>query len=341
MTTTATPTQSLPKRGNALHFRKTLENIVRVRPRYPVDTWTIEDAAEFWLPGYDYGKANPLPPQLIVAVAHRLVAANLYHHPRFHPFIKEASDTAVVKMTAKYSWCITTWNIVLQVMYRAYQWNDSAQPPISPGCHPTHADGSNALRWKKSSYCHRSSCKKQESFIGGCVSEGAWARLKESGQVVPWNSVNWGGFGCWFVPAREIVDEPYISIQRARSHVTERYITRDVACGLRDFHELMPYQMLQLSAVESVVSNLRDYIEVLEGERLRYYGMVVHHPECDNAMTFWDNAFTTHCWLFGMADKVYANYDHPTWRLDWDKFSAVSQNQMSFCFPPIPKPTNP
>lgn len=347
MTTTPTHTQSLKTNGSGLdglHFRKTLENIVRVRPRYPVDTWTTGDAADFWLPNYDYRKANPLSPFLIVAVAHRLAAAVLYHHPKFNPFIEAARHSGAVFLTASSTeYAATSWSLVLRRMYQSCQWKGGSQTSMLPAFSPTYTDGSNVLRPGTMSYCHRSSCKKQNSFTGGCISEEGWDRLRRSGQVVPWSSVNWGGFGCWFTPARAALDEPYIAIQRARSHVTEKYITRDVADTLRDFHELMPYQMLQLADCGSFTATLREYVETLEGERLRYYGMVVHNPNCDAAMEYWDKAFTAHCWMFGTGNtnQVYANYDNHTWQIDWDKFSAISQNQISGCFPDLPKPVNP
>lgn len=333
--------QSPPKRGDALHFKRTLENIVRVRPRYPIDTWTTEDAAEFWLPGYDYSKANPLSADMIVALAARFAARCLYNHPKFHHFIVSYKKKPPV-LTAENIYNPPI-NAVLRRMYTVSQWNAEHYHPIPPTAYnPNFGDCSYRLRPGSQRYCDRTSCKNQSSFLNGCVDETTFNTLKECGQLVPWSSVNWGGLACWFTIIRSSLDTPYISVQRSRSHVVEKVITRDLANCIRDFQDLMPKQLLMLNEALANDARLREdfmgHVEALEGERLRFYGMVIHKPNCEQLMKRWDDTFAASCWMFGKRDEVYADFSESYWDLEWDQFSAISQNQMSFLFPVVPEP---
>ena len=336
---TATLTQSPPKRGDALHFRKTLENIVRVRPRYPIDTWTDADAAEFYLPGYDYGKANPITPGLILAVVARLVAKTLYTHAKFHPFItRYRTHTPHIGVNTVYP-----TNSLLRVFYLAYQTSPDnlSNEGVYFSYQPNSIDGTMRLQPKRQSYCHRSTCKHTNSFLQGCIPAHNYNTMKDHGQIVPWSSVNWGGLACWLSPMRHSGESPYIAIRRERSHLKEAAITRDMANAIREFHDLMPRHLLGIATSGWFATELRPHIEALEGERLRYYGMVVHKPNCDQLMQRWDDTFTAHCWMFGAYDKVYANTSDSYWDLEWEKFSAIAENQMDNLFPVIPMPETP
>jgi hypothetical protein len=337
---TTTMTQAPPKRGNALHFERTLQNITKVRPRYPIDTWTLEDAAEFWAPGYDYTKVNAVTPYLIVGLVARLVTQHLFGHPKFYPLFSRirklsrvlipvtGAETPVIKATD-----------VARMFYRSYQ-TDGPAATAGTEYDYSYFDGSERLDPSSAEgYCHRTSCTHQESFMSQCIREDQYDKCKSFGLFIPWASVEWGGLATWLAPMRLATDTPYVAIRRKRSHVIEKVVTTDVADAIGYFNRFLPQHLLNLRLLGAgLLHALRNHIEQLEGEKLRYSGMVLHAPDYDILMARWDVTFGASCWSFGKRDQVYSDFSDNYWGLESDKFDAISENQLVDLFPVIPEP---
>lgn len=335
---TMTMTQAPPKRGNALHFERTLQNITKVRPRYPVDTWTIEDAAEFWVPGYDYTKVNAVTPYLIVGLVARLVTLHLFNHPKFYPLLFGMRKRSRVLIPAGVNPPVIPATDVVRMFYRAYQYDGTAGAS-EVGYSSCDVDGTAILSPSNSEgYCHRTSCNFQESFMGQCIREDQYDKCKSFGMFIPWASVEWGGLATWLAPMRLATDTPYVAIRRKRSHITDKVVTTDVADAIGYFHRFLPQHLLNLRHYTSFASPLAKHIEQLEGEKLRYSGMVLHNPDYDFRMSRWDVTFGASCWSFGKRDKVYADFSDSYWGLEDDKFDAISENQLDDLFPALPQP---
>lgn len=335
---TATLDSPAAKTGNGEHFRKTLEAISKVRPRYPIDTWKPEDAVDFWLPGYDFSKANPLPPLLILGVAARMFARSLWVAPALSPLLQ-----------------------ILRRKHRQMAFGKYGQPdaPLAGDfCRLMHlayrpVTGSTGDRLESfgvgeyrdlltgCSYCHRKTCINQRSFLGGCICESAYNELDRHNQWVPWSSVQWGGVATWLVPLRYSTDAPYVSVQKSRSHVLRNVVYRDMANRIELLHREIPPLLLQLRNFPAFVRRIATHVESLEGERLRFLGMKASSPDCDDAMRMWDEAFTASAWCFGRVDRVYYDRSAATFCLPDDKYAMICDNQPDDLFPVIPETKTP
>jgi len=330
---TTTMTQAPPKRGNALHFERTLQNITKVRPRYPIDTWTLEDAAEFWAPGYDYTKVNAVTPYLIVGLVARLVTQHLFNHPKFYPLFSRLRKLSRVLIPVGAEPPVIKATDVARMFYRSYQ-HDAPAKATGPGYSCSELDGIERLRPSNGSgYCHRTTCNHQESFMSQCIEEREYDKCKSFGLFIPWASVDWGGLATWLAPMRLATDTPYVAIQRKKSHIIERVVTTDVADAIGYFHRFLPQHLLNLRCYSSLLNALRNHIEQLEGEKLRYSGMVLHAPDYDILMSRWDVTFGASCWSFGKREQVYSDFSENYWGVDSDKFDAISANQLVDLFP--------
>lgn len=333
---TATLDSPAVQTGNGEHFRKTLEAITKVRPRYPVDTWKPEDAVDFWLPGYDFAKANPLPPLLILAVVARMVTRSLYVSPVFSPLMRMLRKKMKQINFGVYG---QPSNVSANDFCRLMHWSYRPFIGRTGDMLESYRVGEHRDLLTGCSYCHRKTCINQYSYLGGCMAESYYNELDRHNQWVPWSSVQWGGLATWLVPLRYVTEDPYVSVQKSRSHVLRKVVYRDMADRIALLHSEMPPLLLQLRKYPDFVRRVAEHVEALEGERLRFLGMKASSSDCDAAMQNWDNAFTASAWCFGRVDRVYYDLSDAYFGLPYDKYAMISDNQPDDLFPPIPEPT--
>jgi hypothetical protein len=265
----------------------------------------------FWLPDYDFDKSNPLQPILILGVVARLVAKNLANHPLFRDCMKALPKQAPV-MSVHYDHPLGTdyhANHFYRMLHKAY-----------PTEYPNDNDGGRSWLSGYVDYCHRKTCMKQDSWLGGCIGEQAYETLSKHNELVPYSLLDCKGLHCWFVPLREVTHTPYVSVRKSRSHTTKAEVSVAMAEFIERCRRNLPAYLLDLQGQGRFQEALQNCIERLEGERLRYWGTQGSSADCDHHLSKWDKSFAIAAWAFGKADNVYQQYDRYHWSLDNDKY---------------------
>lgn len=291
-----------PKPG-VKHFYHTLEALPLTRPRFPTDTWTATQAAQFWVDGYDPEDTNALPPYLVLGVVSRLVLSHWRTHPLFQGLHGVMRDNARphfmcggVNDNPSFSDPRLDRNGVvraLQYMYRPQEieGRSSSMSAIGP--------------LVAASYCLRSSCNDRDGWLSGCIEEKRFNTTCSRNLLVPWASVNWGALACLLPPMRNCLITPSVSVRRARSHITRPMVPVYVADGINSLQRTMPPALLELRLHDVFLEDLAGLLQGLSTERLRYWGLRASSPQSPLFMQHWDDCFTKSCWSFGRREMVY------------------------------------
>lgn len=293
-------------------YSMTLENIGKSRPRVPVDTWTDNDAAAFWVSGYDPADPNAVPGSLVTALVARIFFDTYYRVPpmrRFFRYLKELckDDWGLVyplhNVRGVWAQVGMSWQVVCAAMHRANR------PKVANGYEVLNT-GLDAVAETSLGYCSRKSCKHRDSYLYGCLNERSFERLKGMGYLVPWSSVEWGGFATAFTPIRNCTKAPVLSVRRERSHVRANYVPYWVADQLNNLHRIVPQALLSDSFRTNVNKLLSSRIDALFTERFRFSSMHSIAANYDAVMQTWDSVFTQAAWdLHGPTDNPYELHD--------------------------------
>lgn len=310
---TATLELQTPRKAQSQTFETALQNVTKVRPRFPVDTWNDADAAKFWLHDYDPADPNAIPPQIITGIVARLFVKHYLKVPPmgrvFRQWVKMANigQVDVVETPAGGNYRtmppepIGSWESMARIFHLARRFKE---PQDLEGCRNTGIDSicndSDFL-----GYCNRKSCKYRDSLLTGCVRKPSFDALKSSGYIVPWSSVKWDGFGCLVTPLRKAHKAPVIVVRHDRKHTQEHWVPFWVADGLESLHRIVPNLMLSYEFRNLVSNTLRSKVEAVFSERFRFSAMLGIASDSNLAMWQWDLQFSTRVWDLGTDESPY------------------------------------
>jgi len=189
-----------------------------------------------------------------------------------------------------------------------------------------------------SSYCERKTCRNRSSWLKGCMSEPAYNHAIKRNCLVPWSQVKWGGLACLLPPLRNCTLTPNVSVQRSRSHQTRYLVPIWVEDRLGRVERTLPPMMLDYRNSTGFMGELRDHLERLSGERLRYWGIRASSADCADRMRQWDHAWVASCWSLGLRDTVYDDMPARYWGLPDDVYERLCETQSASLFPAIDRP---
>jgi hypothetical protein len=328
--TLSPPTSLSATRKGGRHFESALAAMPLVRPRYPVDTWTPEDAAAFWVPDYDPDAANALPPMLVLGVAARLVLNRIYDEPLFAEMatrvIRERYVYGMPPLEQCGRHCKLSRNRLVRQLHTAFS-------PKGTSYGVEFAD----ILLGNRDYCQRKTCTIHGGWLKACLPEKSFSHLVNRNVLVRWADVQWGGIAALFPPLRNDTEDVHVSVQKSRSHVSRSYIPIWVAEGLNRLHRLVPPLLRDLRNTPAFQGVLLDHCHRLLAERLRYWGIRASSPDSAERMKQWDTAFTESCWAFGERDGVYRDMPFYYWGLDRDLHERLCESQDPGLFPVIPE----
>lgn len=330
MTTATLEAASPPKPER---YVAALENVYKVRPRVPVDTWTEQDAAKHWWPEYDPTASNMLPASLVTGVAARLFAINSRWLAPFRRFWTVAGDAAPILYPS-----------ALGNLPNQLNWGGLCGH-IHVAFHPNGSEGKvcndsqmGILENDHYGYCHRKSCKHTESVVDGCVNQTVYEDLENSGAVVPWSAVRKSGVETLFTPLRWQHADPYISVRRERSHYKSYAVPYYVAQRLELWNRMIPSLLSMNNIAAQLRGSIVPWLNILRDERLRFYSIATMSGHVSEAMSRWDDAFTTSCWMFGRRDEdVYGSFHSHFWMVDYPTHKSLIDTEPDQLFPPLPQ----
>lgn len=302
---TMSPSPSTGQGGKV--FQTTLQNITKARPRVPVDTWTEADAAQFWIHEYDPLDPNAVPPQIVTAIVARLFVSYYRRVVPMARFFRVWLDSATSYVNAcqllhRHDRTVfLDWAFVANVAHagrKSNGFNDSTQ---------IRGTGIDHIAESSLGYCHRKSCKHKDSMLRGCLVESAYLRLLNSGYLVPWSSVNWGGFATLFTPLRHCVRGPIISVRKERSHERKPVVPYWVADTFNNLHRIVPSLMLSGEFRTLVNTAVRHHYEAVFTERFRFSGVQSMSADYAEVMRRWDILWTIAAWDFVETQNPYVN----------------------------------
>lgn len=287
-------------------FETTLTNITKARPRVPVDTWTEADAAQFWIHDHDSTDINAVPPQIITAIVARLFVSYYRRVVPMARFFRVWMDEAVngfpcQRLHRHDRTVFLDWAFVANVAHAGRKSSDLTDS--------THCRGTGIEYIAESSigYCHRKSCKHRDSMLRGCLFESAYLKLLQSGYLVPWSSVNWGGFATLFTPLRHCVRSPIISVRKERSHERKAVVPYWVADTFNNLHRIVPGLMMSHDFRSLVSRDLRTHVEAVFTERFRFSGVQSMSADYAEVMQRWDALWSIAAWDFVKTESPYCN----------------------------------
>lgn len=329
-------TVTSPVKQGAEHFAATLDAIPKVRPRYPLDTWTTLDAAKFWVRDYDPETPNALRPALILGVVARVLWPLLSYYPLTRKMAKAFLEVDAPPMASLVgSGPRIRWSSVIHKL--AAECFEEVGANLAGPANKIETPNqfcSYGYCLVASGYCHTKTCRSQESWMRGCIKEHTFNRLVNHNLVVPWEQVNWAGLGCLVPLLRESTQAPYIAVRKTRSHLNKPYIPLVVAEMLRRMNSVLPPILKDYAHTTTFQQTVREHLDSLQGERLRYWGIVASSHQCKDFMDLWDYNFAACCWSFGKKDEVYAELPNPSyWGVTAEVYEKLSESQSGSLFP--------